>query len=1082
MDGISFGLALNAKDLRSSRLKDLIHRPPGCNPKENKLSASVTLSLIKDATDIRDQTALERSSADTGGDDDSDLSDSSPVPADPLTAIDLKSKSLEFKRTIQASGVSVYYLNGDVVSHKEYIDALASIGFPSGNHNFLVFQGAVEALAQKSPEQLGALIDHCSGSADMKAEYLEKLRAEQEAEACLVNTRKEYALLNQELMSLRAQENATKKLQKYQEELNRLKADGIMAQLFSLENPLKDGEDELSRLVTEQESKRRMDEKARSALQHGKSDASKARRSLEKTDKARGSEETKLKLLEEDLKVLCTKIDTFEHGLAKQEKKLTEEKNSAEKHDTDLQDLMVEIQTVKSEMDNVETEFTQALQIAAAGSNQVVLSRQQEEQYQALKEVAAASSTSARQTVQGIEGKIDSIRVNMAPLRGELEDIRTKRQLTSEELKDYQDRASKLSLNIKDTQKKIQITEAELKNKREESKRVEQRRQELELEIEQVKARISEVGDARHKSRDEEDLKSVVKTLQQEFSRDKVYGRLVDLCHPTQRRYALAITCAAGKTMDGIVTNSKDTAARCIQFLREQRLGVATFLPLDLIRKPSPETLQRMRARVAKDGTYRLAIDVITCDSAFQNAVLHAVGTCVVCEDLGAARSLCFGNRSIGNSEEQSVKAVTIDGHVISKSGTMTGGVTNENVNQAGRWNDKEMEDLLHKKETLEAEKNALFPVRQSELTGMENVIGTETNKKSVAALNLMTLKGELTSKKVYLASLSQKTKELETASSKWQKELHSLQGLLSDAKAKVAAIEDEHLGPFLIETGLKDVRAYEQATRETREEFNKKKRDLMDHLSRLEEKKKCMYEKKPQMKIKMIESRLASRKKELAEARERKGQLETKAEVAGQRLADAELAFEEAKERETKCDEIVKALQKDLETSLKETSKVNKKVTALTSRLAELRGKRHDILQDAHRHQILLPTVAQTTKTSDGTEGDNRDEDMAQADDGSDDDEITESSQQTRHTNPTATQYSQSDDMKVVADNRVFATLDFSEVDSTLKKRLLDGQLDRVLEEFSKRECQLQKDIADIVPSKKVRQECAFPSSQSDW
>jgi hypothetical protein len=251
-----------------------------------------------------------------------------------------------------------------------------------------------------------------------------------------------------------------------------------------------------------------------------------------------------------------------------------------------------------------------------------------------------------------------------------------------------------------------------------------------------------------------------------------------------------------------------------------------------------------------------------------------------------------------------------------------------------------------------------------------------------------------------------------------------------------------------------------------------------MDHLSRLQEKKQCLYEKDPQRKIKMIESRLASRKKELSEAREKKRQLETKSKVVGQHLADAELAFEEAKERETECDETVKELQKDLEVALRETSKVNKKVTATTSRLAELRGKRHDILQDAHRDQILLPDVAQTTKSNDGS---SRDEDMGQDDDENDEEGMPDSSQHTRYTNPSVTQYSQSDDMKVVTDNRILASLDFSEMDSNLKKRISDGHLHRVLEEFSKNESQLQKDIADIIPNRKVRQESSLQFSQDD-
>jgi structural maintenance of chromosome 1 len=1072
MDAICFGLSLNAKALRSSKLADLIHRPPGSNPKKSKLSASVAL-VFQSSKAARDKNRSGGGSGRHSSDDD-DSSLSSHSTTDPTTQEDVEPETLEVKRSIQPNGTSFYHVNGKNVPQKQYLAALASIGFRDGNRNFLVFQGDVEALAHKTPEQLGALIDYCSGSAELETDYEEKLAKKQSTEALVANTRKEYTMLNQELSSLRAQQVATEKLREYHAELDRLKTDRILTQLFSLDRPLKDGEEELKQLQQEAEENRLAEEAAKSALNRGKSEASKARRALEKADKTRGTEESKLKILEEDLKVLGTKIDTFEHGVVTQESKLAQEKKGASQHQKNLKELRKGIKDMNAKLEQLETESAEAMQAAAAGSNQVVLSREQEQQYQALKEAATAASTSARSIVERIQRKIDSVNVGIASVQGELDEVKSKDQFIAGELNDYEDRSRKLSQVIQETHEKILASEEALKIKTEESQRIEKRRQELDIEIEKAKAQISEVGDARHKSRDEEDLKSLVKSLQQEFSINKVHGRLVDLCHPTQRRFVLAVTVAAGKDMDSIVVDSRDTANQCMRFLREQRLGLATFLPLDYVQTPSLETFQRMRARLANDGAYRLVADVISYDNRYEKAVHHAVGTSVVCENLESARRLCFGNRTSSTPEEQSIKAVTIDGHVISKSGTMTGGVTNENANQAGRWNDKEMEDLLLKKENLEAEKNNLAPVRALELIQLRNVLNTYANKQSVAKANLSTLQDELKQKKDYRETLSRKAGELKKALSNDKKEAESLLSKLSKAQSDVKAIEEEHLGPFLAETGLKDVQAYEQATRETREKFSKKKRDLLQLLSGLQEEEQCLADKNPQKKIKLIESRLASRKKELEEVQEKKQQLETKAEVARQHLLEAEAAFTEARERETECDEKVKSLQKELETAQKEVNKVNKKVTAKSSSLAELRGKRHDILQDAQRENITLPTLGTTPKSGSLVENDSSDEEMKDGnEEDEDNEEMPDSSQRTSLTNPSATQYSQSDDIVVVTDGRIFANLDFSELDDDIKERVLDGEEEQLMKEFNKREASLEKDISEIVPNKNVSYEC---------
>ena len=151
----------------------------------------------------------------------------------------------------------------------------------------------------------------------------------------------------------------------------------------------------------------------------------------------------------------------------------------------------------------------------------------------------------------------------------------------------------------------------------------------------------------------------------------KYIGRLVDLCRPTQRRFNLAVTVAAGRDMDAVVVDTKQTGFECIQYLREQRVGTATFLPLDSLQVPSPSSLERLRALSDQDGRFRLCVDVLACDENIKNAVLYAVGNTIVCDNLDAAREICFSTK-----QQQRVKAVTIGGAVISRAGTMTGKFT----------------------------------------------------------------------------------------------------------------------------------------------------------------------------------------------------------------------------------------------------------------------------------------------------------------------------------------------------------------------------------------------------------------------
>src|SRR5689334_448168 len=117
MDAISFVLGIQSRQLRSSQLKDLLHRMPNEGPGKRKASVTVVYEASKD----------EIAGVDEG-------------------------EEIEFTRMISANGVGSYRLNGKEVSYDKYESQLREIGVIIKARNFLVFQGDVEAIASKNPE------------------------------------------------------------------------------------------------------------------------------------------------------------------------------------------------------------------------------------------------------------------------------------------------------------------------------------------------------------------------------------------------------------------------------------------------------------------------------------------------------------------------------------------------------------------------------------------------------------------------------------------------------------------------------------------------------------------------------------------------------------------------------------------------------------------------------------------------------------------------------------------------------------------------------------------------------------------
>jgi structural maintenance of chromosome 1 len=536
--------------------------------------------------------------------------------------------------------------------------------------------------------------------------------------------------------------------------------------------------------------------------------------------------------------------------------------------------------------------------------------------------------------------------------------------------------------------------------------------------------------------------------------------------------------------MDAIVVDTKSTGIECIRYLREQRVGTATFLPLDSIVVPSRESSERIRATMAQDGRFRLAADVITCDDNMKKAVLYAVGNTVVCDDLDSARQLCFGNRrGAQGGEESRMKAVTLGGAVISKAGTMTGGVTNEDSDRAGRWDDQKIEQLREKKEKLESERVDLdkgsAAGRQSlshstRIEELRNIHQSLKNRSDYSKSDIEFTRQQLVEKKILLKSIERNLPKLEQSVADADQEVQRLDAASKKAIADVKAAEDVHLGPFREETGMKDLQAYEEAIRESRDEFNKKKRTIVEHITHLEQQKNYEMNRDLKAPIARLENSLKNHKLKLKASNKSIKELEAKVEEAKAKLKEAEEKVEEAGEGERKHEEEVKALQKEFSETQSERARISKAVTAEEAALERLRGKLHETLQKARVEEVELPKVgdeedAPRRKTRSGQR-------IGEHSEGEEEQEESEESKRGSESQPASTQqslqmtqYSQENNPKVVRDQTEAAEIDFNKMDSDLKQRLSDREERKVRKDFEDKLSKIEAEIEGMRPNMKV-------------
>jgi structural maintenance of chromosome 1 len=159
--------------------------------------------------------------------------------------------------------------------------------------------------------------------------------------------------------------------------------------------------------------------------------------------------------------------------------------------------------------------------------------------------------------------------------------------------------------------------------------------------------------------------------------------------------------------MDAVVVEDESTAKECIRYLKDLRIPPQIFIPLLSVRvNPLTERLRTL------GGSAQLVLDVIHVDQALERAVLYAVENTLLCDTLDEAKTLSWSG--------ERYKVVTVDGTLLTKSGTMTGGVSAGVEARSNKWDGDKIESLKKKKGQLESELSRLGSPRELQIKELD--------------------------------------------------------------------------------------------------------------------------------------------------------------------------------------------------------------------------------------------------------------------------------------------------------------------------------------------------------------------------
>ncbi|KAG6329522.1 hypothetical protein ID866_9567, partial [Astraeus odoratus] len=448
------------------------------------------------------------------------------------------------------------------------------------------------------------------------------------------------------------------------------------------------------------------------------------------------------------------------------------------------------------------------------------LSEESLAEYRSLKAAASVLAVAERQSLEALEREEKTMARTLNQVKTKLEEIDTKRNKLTEDAALQGEKKDDLEGKLASLQADLARAKQEYENVQSERTRISRLETETNEKLADVYHRLLQAGVDRTESEREAKLKETLASLQRIFP--GVRGRVVDLCKPTQRKYETAVSVILGRNIDAVVVDEEKTAIECIEYLRTQRAGQATFLPLDTISVKPVNDKYRSFAKGA-----RLAVDVIQYEPAVERAMQHACGNALVCDTMDVAKYVCW-------EKGQEVKAVTLEGTVIHKSGLMTGGRSTHGSGK--KWEEKDVQGLIRLRDNL---KSQLQELSRSKPRGKgdENVIAEITRLESAITLakdDLSALKLRLTGTKDELKFVERELKKLAPERKKVETAYSTLTSRIAALRAVIDEAEDGVFSSFCANIGVRNVREYEERQLKIAEEESQARLRYDQQIARL--------------------------------------------------------------------------------------------------------------------------------------------------------------------------------------------------------------------------------------------------------
>ena len=829
-------------------------------------------------------------------------------------------------RRVYRSGESEYLINGSACRRKDIVELFFDTGIGKEGYS-IIGQGQIEQILSGKPEDRRELFDEAAGIVKYKKNKLETQKSLEIERENLVRVTDILTELERQVSPLKKQSEKAKEYLLLRDQLKDEDIKSFLLENRNLEEELKNLEEKIA--IAEHEMKQADHELAKAknkyeeqerSLENLKKEMESVSENISETKVAKQEKEGKIQVLKEQINTERMRESLYQESKEKLLKELDEKKEQ-------LKRFMAETQEIRKEYEAVmEQKIKKESEVSVYQKQIQDFEREQEE----LRfRITAASEGRMRVTgaIERSQTVKEQLNVRIRALELQLEEV----QQALEGHREEKDSRRQKIQELKEKKEQLQIN-------RHNARRIEET---LVLERQKIADELNKKKEKYHRIRSNyETMRNMAerydgygygikKVMKQQPVTEGIIGVVADIIK-VEQKYETAIETALSGSIQNVVTDTQNTAKKMIEYLKRNRYGRVTFLPLDAVKGKE----FARKEILLEEGVIGAANELVTYDPKYKDLFASLLGQILVVENIDA------GIR-IANKYHHSVRIVTLEGDSLNRGGSMSGGAFKNKSNLLGRA--REVEELKHRldqwKQTINKEEEKYKENEKKLKEYQQNMIDLDREMQNISL--------ELNTQEMSASAIDNKQDELKIRKEHLTEEKSKLTNELDAAMEDADRLEGEKTD--LETANQKDeqnIKEIEDKLEHLRKRAEEHAMDVANvHMRLSQESQKLEFQENNQERVR---SEIKKLEDDYKESQKGAGNVNDNVSALNQRIkdlrkecSDMEDQIKEDQDRHQKMQEEAKAKEASYKETMKEREEMLERVNGYDKEMYRLESQR---------------------------------------------------------------------------------------------------------------------------------------------